>query len=114
MKRPPCIRGLKRFEKKGCPQRKWDGEDGCPAWIEDWVVEKGERIQKGMCVDMWIPLYLRFSLGLLEGNQQATESNRNMTALLSLSVCGAQSPSEIINVARKYADHQHEDKKQIA
>jgi len=117
MKRPPCIRGLKEF-KKGCPQRKWDGGEGCPAWLEDWVVVKGEREWKGMCVDIWLSLYMRFSLGLMEGAQIAAEGNRNMTALFSLVSLKQKNPSELIRVAKKHLgigndNNQRSDQKNI-
>ena len=38
---------------------------------------------------------------LLEGNQQATEGNRNMTALLSLVSVGAKTEDELFRVATK-------------
>lgn len=74
---------------------------GCQAWVSDWVIEKGERVMKHQCLDFWMKDYLRFSLGLLEGNQQATEGNRNMTALLSLVSTGVRSSDELIRVATK-------------
>lgn len=78
---PPCIRALKRFEKTGCPERTWDGKEGCPAWVEMLVTPKDEPMKPkdkiGKCIDLWqLELTLK-SLGLLEGNQQATESFRN-------------------------------------
>lgn len=78
--RPPCIRNLKCFEESGCPQRSWDGEEGCTAWIELNAAPKDnpQQVQmKKMCVDMW-QFDLSYSiLGTLEGNQQAIESFRN-------------------------------------
>ena len=39
-KNPPCIRNLEKFKKVGCPKKQWDGEEGCPAWIELSVATK--------------------------------------------------------------------------
>jgi hypothetical protein len=80
MKNPPCIRGLKEF-KKGCPQQPWNGVSGCPAWVELLVTPEGAPLKPkdkiGKCIDHWdIELRLK-ALGLLEGNQRATESFRN-------------------------------------
>jgi len=110
MKKPPCIRGLKRFEKKGCPQKIWDGEEGCPAWIELTVSQKGNPLQKEIkrqCLDLWMFDFSWASMGQMEGMQQATESNRNMTALQSLVITGANSPQELINVATKHLEKSH-------
>ncbi|NNF99484.1 MAG: hypothetical protein HKM93_08910 [Desulfobacteraceae bacterium] len=80
-KYPPCIRGLKPFEKKGCPQKEWDGDQGCPAWRELLVTPRGEPAKPkdkiGRCIDAWMLEFKLTELGLLEGNQQATESLRN-------------------------------------
>jgi len=78
---PPCIRNLERFKKSGCPQKPWDGQEGCPAWIEILITPKNEPMKPkdkiGKCIDHWnIELQLT-ALGLMEGNQQATESFRN-------------------------------------
>ena len=78
--KPPCIRGLKQFDKKGCPCKTWDGEEGCPAWVEMPVVDNDNPQKQSferMCVDLWIFKVLWHSNGLLEGNQKATESFRN-------------------------------------
>lgn len=102
MKRPPCIRGLKQFEKTGCPQRSWDGQDGCPAWIELSVAQKGNPLQKEIkkqCLDLWLFEFQWASLGQREGMQQATEENRNMTALSSLVNSGLRTPDELIRIA---------------
>ena len=101
---PPCIRGLKRFEKKGCPQKKWDGKEGCPAWIELSVSAIGNPLQKEIrkqCLDLWIWEFQWAGMGQREGMQQATESNRNMLALQSLVLTNTQSPEELIRVATK-------------
>lgn len=76
---PPCIRGLKRFEKKGCPQMEWNGREGCPAWIDIQLPIQGgkEQLKIKECVDMY-QVRLQYSTNaLLEGNQQAIESFRN-------------------------------------
>lgn len=80
MKKAPCIRGLREF-RKGCPGRPWDGEQGCPAWIELLITPRNEptkpKEKVGRCIDNWqIELKLT-ELGLLEGNQMAIESFRN-------------------------------------
>ena len=77
--KPPCIRNLPRF-KKGCPQKIWDGEEGCPCWIEMSVAKRENPKEKEIkkdCLDMWHFSFQWAMLGLLEGNQQATESFRN-------------------------------------
>jgi len=77
---PPCIRDLERFKKSGCPQKPWDGKEGCPAWIEMAVSKKGNPLEKEIrkqCIDIWIFEFQWSMLGLLEGNQQAIESFRN-------------------------------------
>lgn len=77
---PPCIRGLKEF-KKGCPQRSYNADDGtgCPAWIERSKVLQPDGSCKDIkeCLDMWMFRLAWTQCGLLEGNQQATESFRN-------------------------------------
>lgn len=101
---PPCIRGLKRFEKKGCPQKGWDGKEGCPAWKELVVASRDNPLKKEIqkkCIDLWLWEFQWAGMGQREGLQQATESNRNMTALHSLVITGAKSPEELIKVATK-------------
>ena len=74
----PCIRGLKEF-KKGCPEKFWDGQEGCPAWKEYTIPgEPGKppEIMKD-CIDMFSEHWQFQALKMLEGNQQATESFRN-------------------------------------
>ena len=79
MKKPPCIRSIPKF-KKGCPQRPWDGEVGCTAWIEKELPDDANPNKKVMvrqCLDLWM-----FKLGwdansIAVGNQQAVESFRN-------------------------------------
>lgn len=106
MKRAVCIRGLPAF-KKGCPQHSWNSEtgEGCPAWIEMPVAVRGNPQQKeikGQCIDIWMWEFQWAALGMLEGNQQAMEGNRNMTALLSLSICNKTASAELIRVAQKH------------
>jgi len=77
----PCIRNLDPFRKKGCPQKIWsaDGE-GCPCWIEMDVASREnpqKREIKKDCIDLWQFSFQWAMLGLLEGNQRATESFRN-------------------------------------
>jgi hypothetical protein len=78
MKKPPCIRGLAAF-KKGCPQRAWNGEDGCPAFIEAEFAVKGgtEKVKVKECVDMHMARLQFHTNCLLEGSQQSIESFRN-------------------------------------
>ena len=78
----PCTRGLSHFEKTGCPQREYNPEDGtgCPLWIEMEVPTRENPLVKKKykkCVDLWYFTFQWSMLGLLEGNQQATESFRN-------------------------------------
>lgn len=76
----PCIRNLERFKKSGCPQKIWDGQEGCPCWIEMPVANRENPLKKEIkrnCVDLWQFDFQWAMLGLLEGNQQATESFRN-------------------------------------
>ena len=101
---PPCIRGLKRFEKKGCPQKAWDGKEGCPAWIELVVSSRGSPLKKEIkkqCLDLWLWEFQWAGMGQLEGVQKATEGNRNMTALQALVMANAETPEELIRVATK-------------
>jgi len=77
----PCIRGLKDFQKKGCPGKHWDKAtgEGCPAWKE--YTQPGEpgkppNIIKG-CIDNLSEHWQFEALKMLEGNQRATESLRN-------------------------------------
>lgn len=78
--KPPCIRNLDKFRKLGCPEKQWDGEEGCTCWIElDVAMRKDpdERKIKRQCLDMWLWEFNWSMLGLLEGNQRAVESFRN-------------------------------------
>lgn len=76
----PCIRNLERFKKKGCPQKVWDNTEGCPCWIEMPVANRENPEKKEIkknCIDLWQFDFQWAMLGLLEGNQKATESFRN-------------------------------------
>lgn len=80
MSKRPCIRGLKEF-RKGCPEKCWDGNEGCPCWTEIPVSNingnEPTNIIKNCCTilnETFFPLEI---LRLLEGNQMATESFRN-------------------------------------
>jgi len=76
---PPCTRGLPQF-KKGCPERSWDGESGCPYWKEMSVPTREnpqQQIPKKQCIDLWMFEFSWALLGLLEGNQEAVERFRN-------------------------------------
>lgn len=84
MKKPPCIRGLKAF-KSGCPERPWDGEEGCPAWVVRAMPRKDNPLLVepiAMCLDHWMFRLSYDACGLLEGNQQAVESFRNGMTLV--------------------------------
>ena len=72
----PCIRDLKPF-KKGCPEKCWDGNLGCPAWKEYTIQSEGKPIIMKDCIDNLSERWQFEALRLLEGNQQATESFRN-------------------------------------
>lgn len=75
----PCVRGLKDFQKNGCPEKYWNGNEGCPAWKEYTIPGKpGDppTVIKD-CIDMLSEYWQFESLKLLEGNQKATESFRN-------------------------------------
>ena len=78
MKRPPCLRNLHQF-RKGCPQREWNGEDGCTAWIDVHLPTKGgnETIHVKECLDLHMARLVFHTNCLLEGNQQAMETFRN-------------------------------------
>lgn len=78
---PPCIQGLKAFQKKGCPGQVFDeytGE-GCQAWKEySTPGEPGKPpvVLKG-CSLLLAEHWQFEALKMLEGNQQATEKLRN-------------------------------------
>ena len=74
----PCIRNLDRFKRKGCPEKSWDGQEGCPCWIERVAITRGgEKSVIKQCVDLWMFKLHWDMCGLLEGNQQAVEGFRN-------------------------------------
>jgi hypothetical protein len=75
----PCIRGLKDFQKSGCPEKHWDGQDGCPAWKEYTVPGEPSKPPKIIkdCIDCLSEHWQFEALKMLEGNQMATESFRN-------------------------------------
>ncbi len=76
---PPCIRNLSKF-KKGCPEKSWDGKEGCTCWIEMTIPNEENPLKRDIgkhCIDMWMFILKRASLSLLEGNQIAIESFRN-------------------------------------
>jgi hypothetical protein len=108
--RRPCIRGLKAFSR-GCPMKMWDGESGCPAWIELLVTPRNEpakpKDKVGRCIDHWM-LELKLSeLGLLEGNQRAIESFRN-----NMSVDGSPKPDPVIvKLLKRVDDLQRENQR---
>ena len=78
---PPCIRNLNCFAEKGCPQRVWDGKEGCIAWIEMATENrKGDKTIEKKCIDLWTWQFQWATLGLLEGNQEAVERFRNAMA----------------------------------
>lgn len=80
LSKKPCIRDLKMFRKSGCPEKEWDGKEGCPAW-KQLIISSRENPQKkevkSQCIDLWMFELQWASLGVMEGNQQATESFRN-------------------------------------
>lgn len=92
----PCIRGLREF-KKGCPE-----SSQCSCWIEKAMskIGGGTEIIK-QCADLWIIQLLFDMCALMEGNQQATESSRNMIALQSLVSTESGNPIELVRVAAK-------------
>ncbi|WP_320040750.1 hypothetical protein [uncultured Desulfobacter sp.] len=77
----PCIRGLKRFEKCGCPEKYFDPAtgEGCPAWKEYTIPGAPDEMPNIIkdCIDCLSEHWRFESLKLLEGNQVATESLRN-------------------------------------
>jgi len=102
--KPPCIRALPQFKKSGCPERPWDGQQGCTAWKEMSVASKGnpkQREIKKQCIDLWQFEFAWATLGSLEGVQIATEGNRNMTAMLSLVGAGRMKPEQLSDVAER-------------
>ena len=60
------------------------------------------------CADLWIIQLLFDMCALMEGNQQATESNRNMIALQSLLMTEKGTPIELIRTASKILNQKQE------
>jgi hypothetical protein len=78
-KKRPCIRNMAAF-KKGCPEKCWDGREGCPAWTEITLPKPDNPAEKEIiknCLDIFMFRMQWDSLGLLEGNQRAVETFRN-------------------------------------
>ncbi len=78
---PPCIQGLKAFQKNGCPRQLFDeytGE-GCQAWKEySTPGEPGKPPETLKGCSLLLAEHWQFeALKMLEGNQQATENLRN-------------------------------------
>lgn len=104
MKKSPCIKALPEFKKSGCPQQSWDGENGCPAWIELSVASKGDPQQreiKKQCIEFWMFDFAWANLGAMEGVQIATEGNRNMTAMMTLGFTGRMKSDQLAEIAKK-------------
>lgn len=79
LKGRPCIRNLTAF-KRGCPEKCWDGKEGCPAWTEMTMPRRDNpQIKETVsdCLDIFMFTIGYETLGLLEGNQRAIESFRN-------------------------------------
>lgn len=75
----PCIRNLDCFRKKGCPEKSWNGVEGCPAWKEySQVIEAGQppRILKD-CIDIFSEIWLKEALGISEQVVTSVQSFRN-------------------------------------
>ena len=95
---------MKQFEETGCPQKEWNGKEGCPAWKELVISSRGNPLNKEIkkqCLDLWEFEFHWASMGQREGLQQAMESNRNMIALNCLVATKTKSPEELIRVATK-------------
>ena len=79
MSHSPCIRGLKQFGK-GCPEKKWDGRSGCPAWIDKIILLSENPKEYGpanMCIDVYMAQLHWDINAFLAGIQRAIESFRN-------------------------------------
>jgi len=104
MKKPPCIRNIDKFKKTGCPQKSWDGEEGCTAWVELSVATKGNPLQhevKKQCIDLWSFEFAYAGLGTMEGIQAATEGGRNMNSMMALAMSGGLSKEKLQDVAER-------------
>ncbi len=78
----PCIRGLKRFEKTGCPGVAWDKDtqQGCPAWNTVTSPDPDnplKTISTSDCIDQWNTRFAYSTIAMLEGVQKSIESFRN-------------------------------------
>jgi len=76
----PCIKNLFAFRKAGCPEKAWDGEEGCPCWIELVSSNKSNPLEKEVkkqCMDKWLFDFQWASVGLAEANAQGQEQLRN-------------------------------------
>lgn len=79
MKGCPCVRGLDKFKKTGCPGKQWDGKEGCAAWHEDLItvdVDKNPEM-RSFCIDVWAYFFRWWHNNRLAGNQEAMETFRN-------------------------------------
>ena len=68
------------------------------------VTTQGNPLQKEVsrqCIDLWNIQFNWSQLGVMEGNQQATEGARNMIALNCLVSTNTKSPEELVRVATK-------------
>lgn len=76
----PCIRNLDCFKKTGCPEKPWDGKEGCPAWKELIVSTRANPLEKEVrkqCMDEWLFEFAWAGLGISEGQQRVSEEIRN-------------------------------------
>jgi len=75
----PCIRGLEIFKKKGCPEKFWDGKNGCPAWKE--YIRPGEPgkapVKIADCIDVHSEGWIFEQIKLLEQLIVSVQSLRN-------------------------------------
>jgi len=102
--RPPCIRNIDKFKKTGCPQKSWDGEEGCTAWIELAFANRDnpeKRELKKQCIDVWMFEFQWATLGETERVGQAVEGNRNMTAYLAAGISGVMPQQQIGAIVKR-------------
>jgi hypothetical protein len=74
------------MHKKGCPKKEWDGHEGCSNWITMSIPLRENPLKKearSQCIDKWYFDFQWAMLGLLEGNQVATETFRNAMVQVS-------------------------------
>ena len=112
MKTKPCIRSLPEFKKSGCPQKEWDGKEGCPAWKERIISKKGnpqEKETKKQCIDLWMFDFAWSSLGTMEGVQIATEANRNVNAAMVLTMTQKMDSDQLSTIAGKHLKIENKD-----